>query len=63
MEQGKLIQTVNVTRAQQCIDFLLTRPKQEIVGLGMLYGKPGLGKTTFATRTAFRNGYTYLHLS
>ena len=62
MEQGKLIQTVNVTRAQQCIDFLLTRPKQEIVGLGMLYGKPGLGKTTFATRTAFRNGYTYLRL-
>ena len=62
MEQGKLIQTVNVTRAQQCIDFLLTRPKQEIVGLGMLYGKPGLGKTTFATRTAFCNGYTYLRL-
>ena len=62
MEQGKLIQTVNVIRAQQCIDFLLTRPKQEIVGLGMLYGKPGLGKTTFATRTAFRNGYTYLRL-
>jgi len=62
MEQGQLIQTVNVIRAQQCIDFLLTRPKQEIVGLGMLYGKPGLGKTTFATRTAFRNGYTYLRL-
>lgn len=62
MEQGKLIQTINVIKAQECIDFLLTRPKQEIVGLGMLYGKPGLGKTTFATRTAFRNGYTYLRL-
>lgn len=62
MVQGNLIQTINVIKAQECIDFLLTRPKQEIVGLGMLYGKPGLGKTTFATRTAFRNGYTYLRL-
>ena len=62
MEQGKLIHTTNVNKAQECINFLLTRPKQEIVGLGMLYGKPGLGKTTFATRTAFRNGYTYLRL-
>lgn len=62
MIQGKLVQTTNVIKANECIKFLLNRPKQEIVGLGMIYGMPGRGKTTFATRTAFANGYTYLRL-
>lgn len=62
MKQNKLVPINNVIEADECIRFLINRPKLEMVGLGMLYGKPGLGKTTFATRTAFRNGYTYLRL-
>jgi Cdc6-like AAA superfamily ATPase len=32
------------------------------VGLGLVYGKPGLGKSTWASRTAFSRGYIYLRL-
>jgi Cdc6-like AAA superfamily ATPase len=32
------------------------------VGLGLVYGKPGLGKSTWASRTAFSKGYIYLRL-
>jgi len=34
----------------------------EMVGLGLIYGKPGLGKTTYARRVAFSRGYLYLRL-
>jgi len=34
----------------------------EMVGLGLIYGLPGLGKTTYAQRMAFQRGYIYLRL-
>lgn len=33
-----------------------------MVGLGLIYGLPGLGKTTYAQRMAFQRGYIYLRL-
>ena len=62
MKQGILVRTENVISADSCINYLLDRPKMEMVGLGLLYGKPGLGKTTSAKRMAFSKGYVYLRL-
>jgi replication-associated recombination protein RarA len=62
MKQGTLIRTQNVIAGDRCIEYLLNRPKMEMVGLGLIYGKPGLGKTTYASRMAFSKGYLYLRL-
>lgn len=62
MKQGKLITTTNVVKADRAIAYLQRRPKLELVGLGLVYGKPGLGKSTWASRTAFSKGYIYLRL-
>jgi len=62
MKQGKLITTANVVKADRAIEYLRKRPKLELVGLGLVYGKPGLGKSTWASRTAFSKGYVYLRL-
>jgi len=62
MKQGNLIRITNVVEADECINFLLHRPKLEMVGLGLIYGRPGLGKTTYASRIAFSRGYIYLRL-
>lgn len=62
MKQNKLVAINNVIEADECIRFLINRPKMEMVGLGMLYGAPGLGKTTYAQRMAFQRGYIYLRL-
>lgn len=62
MKQGKLVPIHNVRKADECIDFLLKRPRLEMVGLGMLYGRPGLGKTTYASRAAYARGYVYIRL-
>jgi len=51
-----------VVEADQCVNYLLNRPKMEMVGLGLIYGLPGLGKTTYAQRMAFQRGYIYLRL-
>ena len=62
MKPNKLVQIKNVIRADACIQFLMNRPKTEMVGLGLIYGKPGLGKTTYASRIAFMRGYIYMRL-
>lgn len=62
MKQHKLVKTRNVVEADACISFLINRPKLEMVGLGLLYGHPGYGKTTYAQRIALKRGYTYLRL-
>lgn len=62
MKQGKLVRIANVVEADECISFLLNRPKLEMVGLGLIYGRPGLGKTTYASRVAFTRGYVYVRL-
>lgn len=53
MKQGKLITTANVVKADRAIEYLQRRPKLELVGLG---------KSTWASRTAYSKGYIYLRL-
>lgn len=62
MKQNKLVKISNVVEADQCIQYLMRRPKMEMVGLGLIYGRPGLGKTTYAQRIAFQKNYIYLRL-
>lgn len=62
MKSNKLVMISNVVEADQCVQYLLRRPKTEMVGLGMIYGRPGLGKTTYAQRIAFQRNYIYLRL-
>jgi len=62
MKANKLVQIKNVIRADACIQFLMNRPKTEMVGLGLIYGKPGLGKTTYASRISYMRGYIYMRL-
>lgn len=62
MKANKLVMISNVVEADQCVQYLLRRPKTEMVGLGMIYGRPGLGKTTYAQRIAFQRNYIYLRL-
>lgn len=62
MKQGLLVTTQNVIEANRCIANLRRRPKLEMVGLGLVYGAPGLGKTTWATRVAFQSGHIYIRL-
>lgn len=62
MIQGQLVCTQNVVAADKAIRYLQARPKLEMVGLGLLYGKPGLGKTTYTQRNAILHGYVYLLL-
>ncbi len=57
-----LCKTDNVVRATDKLNYLLTRPRNEMVGLGLFYGAPGTGKTRFAMRTAFSEGYIYMRL-
>lgn len=62
MKEGKLARLSNVATADKCVDYLLNRPKLEMVGLGLIYGHPGLGKTTYAQRMAYSRGYIYIRL-
>jgi replication-associated recombination protein RarA len=62
MKEGKLARLSNVIAADRCVEYLLARPKLEMVGLGLLYGYPGLGKTTYGQRMAYSKGYLYLRL-
>lgn len=62
MKQGRLAKTNNVIMADKWIKYLLDRPKMEMVGLGLIYGHPGLGKTTYAMRSAVVNDYVYLRM-
>ncbi len=45
MRERILAETENVRGAKKCVAYLQDRPKTEMVGLGLLYGAPGLGKT------------------
>ncbi|MDD2229308.1 MAG: ATP-binding protein [Candidatus Cloacimonetes bacterium] len=62
MKQNLLVKISNVVEADHCINYLMNRPKMEMVGLGLIYGRPGLGKTTYAQRMAFQRCYIYLRL-
>lgn len=62
MKKELVADTENVRRSYKCIRYLLDRPKSEMVGLGLMYGVPGVGKTRFARRFAIENDYIYLRL-
>ena len=62
MKENRIANIENVKKSIQMIRYLRERPKTEMVGLGLIYGAPGLGKSRFARRFAIRNGLFYLRL-
>ncbi len=62
MREYTLAETQNVKQAKELFKYLLKRPKTEMVGLGLIYGPPGLGKSRFARQTAIKNNYIYFRL-
>jgi len=62
MKELSLVRTKNVREAEKMVNYLLNRPKTEMVGLGLIYGEPGLGKSRFARQTAIRDDYIYMRL-
>jgi DNA transposition AAA+ family ATPase len=62
MKIRQLVEIDNVKGANRVLRNLIDRTKTENVGLGLFYGKAGLGKTRWASRTAQDNGYIYIRL-
>ena len=62
MKEYGLARINNVQRACELIEYLKNRPKTEMVGLGLLFGEPGLGKSRFARLSAIQNDYIYFRL-
>ena len=62
MKIKQIVEIENVKNANRVLKNLLERTRTENVGLGLFYGRAGLGKTRWATRTAQDNGYVYLRL-
>src|SRR5215469_3245867 len=62
MKVNQLIEIENVRGANRVLKNLLERTRTENVGLGLFYGRPGLGKTRWSSKTAQENGYVYLRL-
>lgn len=57
-----MVETGNVKRALGYVQALLKRPVTEMVGMMLVYGNPGLGKTRFGERLAYSNGFIYMRL-
>jgi len=58
-----LCQIKNVTKANTTLNYLGTRPRNEMVGLGLVYGAPGLGKTRWALNAGLtKNFHVYVRL-
>jgi len=62
MKIRQLVEINNVKGANRVLRNLIDRTKTENEGLGLLYGRAGMGKTRWATRTAHDNDYTYVRL-
>lgn len=62
MKKHQIAETGNVLKANKIVDLLINRKKSEMVGLGLIWGAPGLGKTRYAFRTALNRGYIYYRL-
>jgi len=62
MKEYALVKTKNVKEAERLISYLHKRPITEMVGLGLIYGAPGLGKSRFARQSAIQNDYIYIRL-
>ena len=59
MKEHVLSQTENVKKGLKALEYLMNRPVGNMVGLGLIWGQPGLGKTHFAVRTCMERGYVY----
>lgn len=62
MKEYSLATTNNVQKANELINMLKFRPKTEMVGLGLIYGEPGLGKSRFAFKHAVDEDCIYFRL-
>lgn len=62
MKQGLLVTTKNAVRIKNAVNYLHNRPMQEMVGLGLVYGAPGLGKSRVCKQLAIQEGYIYIRL-
>lgn len=62
MKELTLVRTQNVIKAEQLMLQLKNRPKTEMVGLGLLYGAPGLGKSRYAYLQSVRHNCCYFKL-
>jgi len=62
MKELVMSRTGNVIKAEEDLKLILSRNPTEMVGLSLIYGAPGLGKTRYVWRTAVQNGYLYMRL-
>ena len=62
MKEYSLALTSNVLEANRLINVLKKRPKTEMVGLALIYGEPGLGKSRFAFKHAIDEDCIYFSL-
>ncbi len=62
MKSNLMASTRNVVKALNGMKYLINRPITEMVGLGLIWGPPGTGKTRFARRVAIQNQHCYLRL-
>lgn len=60
MKSHLLVPTKNVKRGLECMNYLLERPVAHQVGMAMIYGRPGLGKTQFSMRYAIEHNALYM---
>lgn len=59
MKSHILAKTQNVQRGLDCLSYLMARPVAHQVGMAMIYGRPGLGKTQFSMRYAIEHDAVY----
>lgn len=62
MQSFVMAETKNIIQAKKMVDLLINRKRSEMVGLGLIYGPAGLGKTRFAKRFSIDMGYVYYRL-
>lgn len=62
MKQQAFVMTANNRAAEQAIKALLNRPRFELVGLGLIHGDRGLGKSRYGRMLSYRKGFVYMRL-
>ena len=63
MKEHILSQTSNVKAGLKALNYLVERPVGNMVGLGLIWGPPGIGKTHFAMRMCLQRGFVYTYLT